>query len=283
MNKLLTRTLSGLVYVALIVCACMLGLEGTVCLALLFGVLSVIEFSRITRRLERRDTPVLLLNVFAVIFISLSCFIFPLALWGVCWLGLLIAELYRKGEEPIGSLANSALVQLYIGVPLGLMVLTAAFPIGIYNSAMVILLLFCCLWVNDTGAFLTGSAFGKHKLFPRISPAKTWEGFFGGFILVLMACTLFWRFCPGFFGISPDLSLPEWLGLGAVISVFGTFGDLVESLFKRSLGIKDSGSIMPGHGGILDRIDSFLLAMPAMFLYFVLLMYIDAVALHGLF
>ena len=122
------------------------------------------------------------------------------------------------------------------------------------------------LWVNDTGAYLSGSLLGRHKLFPRISPGKSWEGSIGGGLLVLAVAALL-----GWWENSHEclsgLSVIEWMGLGLVVVFFGTWGDLVESLFKRTLGIKDSGSILPGHGGMLDRFDSSLMAIPASVIY----------------
>ena len=121
--------------------------------------------------------------------------------------------------------------------------------------------------MNDTGAYLCGSLFGKHKLFPRISPGKSWEGSIGGGIIVICVAVLIW-YLTDQYGVN-DIALNplEWAGLGLTVVVFGTWGDLVESLFKRTLGIKDSGSILPGHGGMLDRFDSSLLAIPAAVIY----------------
>jgi phosphatidate cytidylyltransferase len=129
---------------------------------------------------------------------------------------------------------------------------------------------FIFLWVSDTGAYCCGSLLGKHKLFPRISPGKSWEGSIGGGIFVLIAATIIWYFVGNneestIFTLHS--SLPFWLGLGLVVCVFGTWGDLVESLFKRTIGIKDSGNILPGHGGMLDRFDSSLMAFPAAVIY----------------
>jgi phosphatidate cytidylyltransferase len=129
--------------------------------------------------------------------------------------------------------------------------------------------------MNDTGAYCIGSLLGRHKLFPRISPGKSWEGSIGGAVVVLAVAYLLYVFDSGQLSYLADagfrssgmLTLEQWLGLGLVVVVFGTWGDLVESLFKRTLGIKDSGSILPGHGGMLDRFDSSLLAIPAAVIY----------------
>jgi phosphatidate cytidylyltransferase len=142
-------------------------------------------------------------------------------------------------------------------------------------NTLLPLSVFIFLWMNDTGAYCIGSLIGRHKLFPRISPAKSWEGSIGGAIVVLaVAYGIGWLDSVQVSDLdSPTvlfrgmLSIPEWLGLGLVVAIFGTWGDLVESLFKRTLGIKDSGNILPGHGGMLDRFDSALMAIPAAVIY----------------
>ena len=120
------------------------------------------------------------------------------------------------------------------------------------------------IWCNDTGAYVIGSKFGQHgryRLFPRISPKKSWEGFIGGIFFSVVAAVLMSLFMDNM------LSMPLMIGLGFLVSIFATWGDLAESLVKRTVGVKDSGKFMPGHGGILDRIDSLLLVIPAMLCY----------------
>jgi phosphatidate cytidylyltransferase len=170
------------------------------------------------------------------------------------------------------------LSQLYIALPFSLLNVLAfnATPDGqIAFNTLLPLSVFIFLWVNDSGAYCVGSLLGRHKLFPRISPGKSWEGSIGGALFVLLAAfAIGWldnmqvadldHALPFSRGM---LSIPEWAGLGLTVVVFGTWGDLVESLFKRTLGIKDSGSILPGHGGMLDRFDSSLLAIPAAVVY----------------
>ena len=191
---------------------------------------------------------------------------------------MLIAELYLRQDDPVQDWAYTMLAQMYIALPFSLLNVLAfnATPDGqVAFNTLLPLSVFIFLWVNDTGAYCVGSLLGRHKLFPRISPGKSWEGSIGGAVFVLLVAwgigwldnmqvadmdhpsTLF----------TGMLSIPEWLGLGLVVVVFGTWGDLVESLFKRTLGIKDSGSILPGHGGMLDRFDSSLLAIPAVVVY----------------
>lgn len=164
------------------------------------------------------------------------------------------------------------LSQMYIVLPFSMINVLAFRGAGdavIYNYLLP-LSIFIFLWTNDTGAYLSGSLFGKHKLFPRVSPGKSWEGSIGGGILVLaVAAFLGWYENSGIHegAVELAMSIPQWMGLGLVVVFFGTWGDLVESLFKRTIGIKDSGNILPGHGGMLDRFDSSLMAIPAAVVY----------------
>lgn len=181
---------------------------------------------------------------------------------------LLVAELYGKQPDPVNNWAYTMLSQMYIALPFSLLNVLAftATPDGnvVFNTILP-LSVFVCLWLNDTGAYCVGSLLGRHKLFPRISPGKSWEGSIGGGLLVVAVAFAF-----GWFENDEGMGMMnewEWAGLGLVVVIFGTWGDLVESLFKRTLGIKDSGSILPGHGGMLDRFDSSLLAIPAAVVY----------------
>jgi phosphatidate cytidylyltransferase len=155
---------------------------------------------------------------------------------------------------------------MYIALPFSLLNVLAftSTPQGaVAFNTLLPLSVFVFLWVNDSGAYCVGSLLGRHKLFPRISPGKSWEGSIGGAVFVLAAAYAI----SYFLDTDQMLAMPVWLGLGLVVVIFGTWGDLVESLFKRTLGIKDSGNILPGHGGMLDRFDSSLLAIPAAVIY----------------
>lgn len=183
---------------------------------------------------------------------------------------LFISELYTKNKNAINDWAYTMLGQMYIALPFS-MINILAFEMapdqsGVSYDTMLPLSVFIFLWINDSGAYLTGSLLGRHKLFPRISPGKTWEGSIGGGILVIAVAALLGYLVNRGVDV-PRLSIPGWMGLGLVIAVVGTWGDLVESLFKRTLGIKDSGNILPGHGGMMDRFDSSLMAIPAAVLY----------------
>ena len=182
---------------------------------------------------------------------------------------LMIAELYLKAEDPIHNWAYTMMSQLYIALPFSLLNVLAFRSNGqeIMYSYLTPLCVFVFLWINDAGAYICGSMLGRHKLFPRISPGKSWEGSIGGGLLVIAAAVLLWHITEQYGANELGLSAIEWAGLGLVIVVFGTWGDLIESLFKRTLGIKDSGNVLPGHGGMLDRFDSSLLAIPAAVVY----------------
>ncbi|PLK43069.1 phosphatidate cytidylyltransferase [Emticicia sp. TH156] len=163
-------------------------------------------------------------------------------------------KLYKKKDtKPFANLGYTFLGILYVAVPFALineMVLTDS---G-YEPTLLLGCLFI-LWGSDTGAYFAGRFLGKRKLFERVSPKKTWEGFFGGAILALLIAFILTKY---FDCVSPW----QWYAVAVIISVTGTLGDLVESLFKRSIAIKDSGSLIPGHGGFLDRFDGLLLSMP---------------------
>ena len=178
--------------------------------------------------------------------------------------GIFIRELYKKSDLPFSNIAYTFLGIIYAVVPFALF-FSLVFISGNYNFHLA-LGFFLMLWGNDTGAYLIGVKFGKHRLFERHSPKKSWEGFIGGiFTSQLVGYILSIYFT--------DYTLQNWLVMAFIISCFGTLGDLVESMFKRSIDIKDSGRILPGHGGLLDRFDGLLLSAPVVFVYLYLITY----------
>lgn len=182
------------------------------------------------------------------------------------YFSVFLSELYRKHENPFSNVAHTLMPSIYIALPFGLLLLAnniVGRETGEFFPYLIVGFYFM-LWSNDTGAYLAGKAFGKHKLFERISPNKTWEGSIGGATLAVIVSIV----CAKSFGVLP---LYAWITMGLIIAVIGSMGDLVESLFKRSMGVKDSGNIMPGHGGILDRFDGLLLAAPFVFAFVVLI------------
>lgn len=269
------RTLTGIVFVAVLVGAT---LYSPVSFILLFAVvtaLTVWEFSTNVNLHAGASVNRLINTVAAVyLFVAFAGFCGDLVPskafvpYLISIVYLLVSELYLKKEDPLKNWAYAFASQMYVALSFSLLnVLAFQYdPMTNHTQFEPIypLSVFLFLWTSDTGAYCCGSALHKYfpaKLFERISPNKSWVGSIGGGVLCLVVAVVLWHFFPD------KLTLGGWLGMGLTVCVFGTWGDLVESLFKRQLGIKDSGHILPGHGGMLDRFDSSLLAIPAAVLY----------------
>jgi phosphatidate cytidylyltransferase len=182
---------------------------------------------------------------------------------------LMVVELYRRQDKPFDSLAHTFFSVLYTAVPISMFPFSAFSRTGLNSilhhtniifSPGIIIGFFILIWANDTGAYLTGMSFGRRKLMERISPKKTWEGFIGG---IIIASLIAW-FLSDWLGVVDKI---HWVAIALIVSVAGTYGDLIESMLKRSTGVKDSGSIMPGHGGFLDRFDSAIVSFPLVYLF----------------
>ena len=275
MKNFIVRTITAVFFVAAIV-TCFLRAEAMILLFALVTGLTVWEFTGLVNDRDSVTVNRMICTVAGVYFffamagynsgiVSAGVFIPYL----ITLIYLMVAELYLKQEDPVHDWAYTMLSQLYIALPFSLLSVLAFRSVGsdIVYTWHVPLSVFVFLWINDTGAYLCGSLLGKHKLFPRISPGKSWEGSIGGGILVMAIAVLVWYLTEQYNRNDLQLSAIEWAGLGLTVVIFGTWGDLIESLFKRTLGIKDSGNILPGHGGMLDRFDSSLLAIPAAVVY----------------
>ena len=277
MNNFFTRTLSAIVYTGLVIGSI---LVQPACFGghpLLFGVLMMIISALAVREFHALVNSDIKTTTYAMMAgVLLFATLYFLFYGDFIWRGLLVAyvaimllalitHLFRPQVQPIQSWGNLCAGQMMIALPFALMT-------GVLmHSKWLMLALFILIWVNDSGAYIVGSLMakrkgGNHKMFPRVSPAKSWEGLIGGFIFDLIAGYVFFRI-----GWTADMGLTNSLFFVLAVGVFGTLGDLMESLFKRTLGVKDSGKFMPGHGGVLDRFDSLLLAVPVVYFFFVYL------------
>ena len=275
MKNFIVRTITGIIFVAAIV-TCFLNPHAMVWLFGIVTGLTLWEFTGLVNNTGETSVNRFICTVAGVyLFLAMAGYnsgLTPATVfipYLVSIIYLLVAELYLKAPNPINNWAYTMLSQLYIALPFSLLSVLAFRSNGseIVYTYLIPLSVFVFLWINDTGAYLCGSLLGRHKLFPRISPGKSWEGSIGGSLLVAAVALLIWHLTTLYGYNELQLSAVEWVGLGLTIVVFGTWGDLVESLLKRTLGIKDSGNILPGHGGMLDRFDSSLLAIPATVVY----------------
>lgn len=277
-RNLITRSISGVIFLAIMIVGMIFRPDAFIFLFTLITGMTLWEYTGLVNNIE--DVTVnRLISTIAGMYLFLAVagirtgmvdnfIVFVPYILSIVY--LFISELYTGNKNAINDWAYTMLGQMYIALPFALINILA-FEVSPDGTArhfdkLLPLSVFIFLWTNDTGAYCSGSLLGRHKLFPRISPGKSWEGSIGGGILVLIVAAIIGSIANN--GDSTHaLSIAEWMGLGLVVVFFGTWGDLVESLFKRTLGIKDSGNIMPGHGGMLDRFDSSLMAIPAAVIY----------------
>lgn len=273
MSTFTTRLISGTVYVALIVLALTLSMVwGLWILLSFFAVAGIIEFNRLTG-VNRPYIFRIVLDCAAAVWLLYATAQYGMAIsHGIgIFLPYLLYLLYvvcrstfLPHQAMLPSLGNSVIGQLYIAVPLALTIrltlVVDPFSSMTQYNGLLLLAIFIFIWVNDTGAYLVGSRWGKRRLAPSISPKKSVEGSIGGLLLVLLSAVILRLL------LFPELSWLRILLIAVVVAIFGTIGDLFESSLKRRAGVKDSGKLIPGHGGILDRIDSLLLAVPAVYL-----------------
>lgn len=265
MKNVITRSLSGIVYILLIVLSILYGNLYLTILLTLFGIIGSYEAMRLFGQ------PLGNLNQAVGYALAAICTVLPM--WSLYSHDFMVLTLiffvllvparmmlavYDHGSNPSAAFAATFASIAYLALPL-LSLLTVYILFN--NGKWIVLAMFILVWLNDTGAFCAGSLFGKHKMFPRLSPKKSWEGFFGG----LVCCVIFGA-C---LSLIPSWHIDLWPGMvmGLIVCAAATYGDLFESLLKRCAGVKDSGSLIPGHGGILDRIDSILLVAPCTLIF----------------
>jgi len=277
MMNFIKRILSGAIYIALIVTAILLLDNSPVMYLLVFPLLIVLGIGEMITMAKEDDSQSWLVNiidmlggvgVFVAFYMhyegetmqSRALWLLPIATYLIL---RTVVQLYRPRQNAVHSLERSFFSLGYIALPIAL--LNCIMSI---TAPRLLLGMFMFIWLYDTGAYCIGMLLGRHRLFERISPKKSWEGVIGGVVACVAGAYVTHTWFDEFFQV-PDLV--TWLGLSAVVAVFATLGDLVESLIKRTVGVKDSGNILPGHGGILDRIDSLLLVTPAVLFYLLLI------------
>ena len=283
MNNFITRTLSAVVYAGVVIASILVQPECFGNHMLLFGIvfmivstLAVREFHKLVGGSDVKiQSYAMIAN--ALLFCTLYFFFYGDLVWRpllfayvAILLFTMILHLFREKVNAIQSWGNLCAGQLMIALPFALMS-----GIALYDK-WLLFALFILTWVTDSGAYIVGSLMakrksGNHKMFPRVSPAKSWEGLIGGFIFDLISGYIFYLV-----GWTSTIGLTAYplvdsLLFALAVGVFGTLGDLMESLMKRTIGVKDSGKFMPGHGGVLDRFDSLLLAVPVVYFLFIYL------------
>ena len=267
MSNLAQRTITGIALVILVIAAIVIGRYFFTFLFLLFTVVGLWEFYSLVERAGIFPNKIAGILAGAVLFATNA--LIAMRIVEIQWLLvnfvfvfiIFLLELYRNDPNPFTNIAFTFFGLLYVAVPFSLLSYfpNPAFLPGVYHASLL-LGFFFMVWINETGAFLIGTAMGKHKLFQRVSPKKTWEGVIGGGMLTLISAwfiSVYYTY----------VSLTDWLVIASIIVVLGTYGDLFESMFKRSINAKDSGSILPGHGGVLDRFDGVFMAAPFVFVY----------------
>ncbi|HRU63901.1 MAG TPA: phosphatidate cytidylyltransferase [Paludibacteraceae bacterium] len=267
-NEFLKRSISAVVYVLLVVASLFISPATFVIVFAFFMSMCIYEFHKIINQQPEVNVPrwlsmgiSLLLFLISFFYFSGRAFLPIFSYYIILIFWMFIRELFLKNPNPVHNWAYFLLGQVWIALPFSLLNFIVYFN---NYQPLLILSIFILVWMNDTGAYLIGITLGKHKMIPRVSPHKSWEGFAGGILVTLLTGYLLslWLY---------QLDLPQWLFMSLIVSIFATFGDLLESLWKRTFQIKDSGNAIPGHGGFLDRFDSLLMVVPAVLIYLIFL------------
>ena len=283
-NNFIQRAITGIIFVGVLI-GCILG--GPISFTLLFALITALTIHEFGVIISKQPD----VEINKPICMLAGVFLF----FGFAYLGvmpgqteilipylfliiyLLVSELYLKKKNPLNNWAYAMMSQIYIALSFAMLNVLAYHSIGnegelsnyqVQYNPILPLSIFIFTWINDTGAYCTGMLFGKHRLFERISPKKSWEGSIGGGVFSIIAAIVMAHYFP-------FMPISIWIGLALTVVIFGTLGDLTESLLKRTIGIKDSGNILPGHGGMLDRFDSTLMAVPAAVVYRYIISFIE--------
>jgi len=275
MNESIVRAISGIVYILILIGATLFNPISYIALFGIFMLIAIVEFCRLAKI---KQTIPIILGVAGVAlfspFVQADIYTNLLLNAGALLIaGSLLVELFGKGPS-VSRDTTGKLARLigYVILPF-ILIIRLPFLVADIYTPFVIIGSFILIWANDTFAYIVGKTMGKHKLFERISPKKTIEGFLGGMVFAIAGAYILSRF--DVFIIPVFNSAATWMGAAVILVIFGTLGDLVESQLKRKAGVKDSGKIMPGHGGILDRLDSIIFAIPFLFLYYQILTYVS--------
>lgn len=283
-NNFIQRAITGIIFVGVLI-GCILG--GPISFSLLFALITALTIHEFGVIISKQPD----VEINKPICMLAGVFLF----FGFAYLGvmpgqteilipylfliiyLLVSELYLKKKNPLNNWAYAMMSQIYIALSFAMLNVLAYHSIGnegelsnyqVQYNPILPLSIFIFTWINDTGAYCTGMLFGKHRLFERISPKKSLEGSIGGGVFSIIGAIVMAYFFP-------FMPISIWIGLALTVVIFGTLGDLTESLLKRTIGIKDSGNILPGHGGMLDRFDSTLMAVPAAVVYLYVISFIE--------
>ena len=268
MGENITRLISGSVYVILLIASTLFSLESFLVLFGIFLFFSITEFCALIhlKKLHGVTIGILLYVLFALFQISLNTKITIIV--ATIFVSIkLIYNLLRKTKISLDFTSKYVYLIGYVIFPI--IILTQIPFFNGNNTAFepkMIISIFILIWINDTFAYIIGKSIGKHKLFISISPKKTIEGFIGGLIFSIIGSVFIAKYFI-------NMPIAFWIGIAAIIGIFGTIGDLIESKFKRMAGVKDSGKIMPGHGGILDRLDSAIFVAPYLFLFILIIQF----------
>ena len=264
MSNFWKRTLTGIIFVVSIVGG--LWLHPLIYM-IIFAIVVFLGMYEFIRIVEGADTRVRVFWSMALgMFVYLSSFFMFYADFHPRWFvvmvplvgGVFLSELYLRNKNSLLNIATTLIVPLYVALPFAFLHHMAFFG-GSYGFELL-LGFFVLIWTNDSGAYLVGNILGRRKLFPSVSPAKSWEGAIGGFFITLLVAIANYHFL----GV---VRLIDWLVIGGLVAVLGTYGDLIESMLKRSVNVKDSGNVLPGHGGVLDRFDAVFFSAPAVSCY----------------